>query len=336
MDNGEHIIPKNPGARPDPVDFRDFDYERLQEVILGAPPVDWDKGYIVPEVEGIKVEDQNGSLSCVGQGWSKYAEVLEKVENKNFTDLSAKYIYSQIFIPPTGGSYVRDGAKLVVNQGVGLEAQLPSYPATEADMRRVEDITDPIREAAKTYKAKSYASIWHKNNIDTFAQAIQQNLGVITGVYGHNSGWGMAYVKPPTEGGAWGHAFYCVGFVMVEGKKYIKFLNSWGTNWGESGYGYLGEDYFTTSNVFSAWTLVDLPNPINDMDILRLVKVVGGKDIYTIGRDGAKHLILNRHTFEKGRDVFGIWGDWDKVEELLPADFDAIPDGETILSVPNE
>jgi len=330
MENQEQFILQNPGARPDPIDYRDFDYERLQKV-LGKPTINWEEGF---DIAALKVEDQDGSSSCVGQAWSKYAEALNVVEESEFTDLSAKFIYSQIFIPQ-GGAYIREGAKIVVNQGISPEQDLSSYPATEANMRKKEDITENIFKKAIPYKAKSYASIWHKNKIDKFAEAILQNHGVVTGVYGEHPGWQTAWVKPP-KNADWGHAIYCVGFVMVEGKKYIKFLNSWGTNWGESGYGYLGEDYFTTSNVFSAWTLVDLPNPIDDMDILRLVKVSGGKDIYAIGKDEAKHLILNKHTFEKGRDVFGIWGDWDKVEELPIEEFDAIPDGETILTVPNE
>lgn len=252
------MIPQNPGGVPDPTDLRDFEYEKIRDIILGAPSIDWDAGYTIPQTEGIKVEDQDGSSSCVGQSWSKYAEVLEKIENTGFTDLSAKYIYSQIFLQQSG-AYIRDGAKLVVNQGVAPEHALPSYPATEADMRRVSDITEGTQAQARVYRAKSYASIWHKNKIDTFAEVIQQNNGCVTGVYGEGAGWQTAYVSPPTTNNTWGHAVYCVGYFKKDGKKYIKFINSWGTSWGDSGYGYLGEDYFNDF-VFSAWTLVDLPN----------------------------------------------------------------------------
>jgi len=81
---------------------------------------------------------------------------------------------------------------------------------------------------------------------------------VVTGVYGEQDGWQTAWVKPP-KNLDWGHAIYCVGFFKKNNKKYIKFINSWGTGWGDSGYGYIGEDYFN-DNIFSAWTLVDLPN----------------------------------------------------------------------------
>jgi len=110
------IIPNNPGARPDPIDNRDYNYNKLQKV-LGKPTIDWDKGF---DIAALKVEDQDGSSSCVGQAWSKYAEALNIVEENKFTDLSAKFIYSQIFIPQ-GGAYIREGAKIVVNQGISPE-----------------------------------------------------------------------------------------------------------------------------------------------------------------------------------------------------------------------
>ena len=295
------ITPDNlgKGALPDLQDFRDYDYERIAEV-FGAPTVDWNMGYEVPEVANIKVEDQDGSSSCVGQGFAKYAEVLERAENKNFTDLSSKFIYSQIFVSFGGGSYLRDGAKLVVNQGVAHEEHLPSYPATEEHMTRSVDITDEIRQHATAYKSKSYASIWHKNNMDTFAQAILQNKGCITGVYGTNTGWTVSggFVKPPTASDTkpWGHAFYCVGYKMIEGKRYIKFLNSWGTGWGENGYGYLGEDYFTSSNIFSCWTLVDLPNPVGEHS-MKLV-ILGGEQ-YLRDKNGLDFHIVNPYTLKK-------------------------------------
>jgi len=301
------------GAVPDKQDWRDFDYERISEA-LGAPQIDWDKGYEVLESVGIKVEDQNGSGSCVGQSWSKYAEVLERVENKNFTDLSAKFIYSQIFLP-SGGAYLREGAKLVVNQGVAHEDHLESYPSTEENMTRLGDITDEMRNHASVYKSKSYASIWHKNNIDIFAQAILENHGCVTGAYGTNAGWGKGFVEPPTEeegrNNAWGHAFYCIGFNQIQGKKYIKFINSWGNGWGEMGYGYLSEDYFTSGNIFSAWTLVDLPNPVGEIDMLKLIKESETASEVFVVSGGKRFWVMEPDTLNAG--IGSVWDGWSNV-----------------------
>jgi len=213
-----------------------------------------------------------------------------------------------------------------VNQGVGLEAALPSYPATEEDMRKAGDITKAIREGAKIYKAKSYASIWHKNQIDLFAQAILQNKGCITGVYGTNKGWSIpgGWVVPPTidEGpNVWGHAFYCYSFGMKNGKKFVRFLNSWGRDWGDLGHGYLGEDYFSTSNVFSAWTLVDLPNPQDIM--LRLVKTETRPETYAIVGE-ERFWIVPDTMLHAGHEV--MW-DQNKIDIVSDEELAAFKDG---------
>nr|MBC8307409.1 C1 family peptidase [Pelagibacterales bacterium] len=234
----------------------------IYEEVFGATPIDFNSTF---ELEPLKVEDQNGSSSCVGQAWAKYLEVLERKENNVFTDLSAKYIYSQIYLP-NGGAYIREGAKIVKGQGCSTEKTLPSYPSTEENMRDSSIINNDIRNEASIYRSKSYASITHKESIDLVAQAIIHNNGVVTGVYGDKDGWKRnrnGWVIPPKKRD-WGHAIFLVGYGIKEGRKYIKFINSWSKDWGNAGYGYLTEDYFESGNVFSLWTLVDLPNPLDE------------------------------------------------------------------------
>jgi len=281
-----NLIPKNPGAYPDIFDSRDYIYENI---CAGAEPIDWNISF---ELEPLKVENQNGSGSCVGQAWAKYLEELERKENNTFTDLSARFIYSQIYLP-SGGAYIRNGGKLAVEQGCPTESILPSYPATEEAMRISIDITEEIRDNAFFYKSKAYASIEHKDNIDIVAQAIKQNHGVVTGVQGENSGWKVAWVTPPKDGGDWGHAIYLVGYGMINGKKYIKFINSWSDGWGDKGYGYLSEDYFTSGNVFALWTLVDQPNTADETNMLRIIGDRSSKKQYIKGKDNVLRWIFN-------------------------------------------
>jgi len=289
------FIPKDPGAHPERIDNRDKIYEEgMAFKSVEGSDVDWNTGF---ELDPIKVEGQNGSGSCVGQAWAKYLEVLERKENNNFIDLSAKFIYSQIYLPD-GGAFIRDGAKIAQKQGCSLETSLLSYPATEEHMRASGDITGAIRDEAKTYKSKEYRSIQHKNNMDIVALAIKQNSGVVTGVHGSHKGWGGAWVTPPSiSDKIWGHAIYLVGYGIKEGKKYIKFINSWSEAWGDKGYGYLCEDYFTNGNIFALWTLVDLPNEdTNDM-----LSIIGDKSSgkqYVEGKDSKLHWIFNEIVLE--------------------------------------
>jgi len=245
------------GAVPDPPDNRDYYFEK----VFGEAEFDWKKGYDVEREIGekLKVENQNGSSSCVAQAFSKYAEVLEVVENRKFTDLSARDIYSRIYLP-TGGAYLRAGARLMVKRGVLTEKTCPSYergkPPKEPFMREKVEGKD---KEAMVYASKAYYTTWHKSNFDMIARLIETGHGAVTGVSGTNSGWKTGNVKPPKAGEkTWGHAIFLGKAALKNGRKKLGFLNSWSSRWGENGWGWLGEEY--SKFIFSIWTLIDKPN----------------------------------------------------------------------------
>lgn len=247
------------GAIHDSQDVRDFKYS---ELMAAGEPFDWTAGFDIEQAidTKLKVSSQDGSSSCVGQSWAKYAEVLEIAENKNFTDLSAKDVYQRIFNPTYGGAEIRLGAKLLTNLGVNTELDVPSYedgnPPSETYMRTFQ-AGDP--NEALIYSAKSYASVI-PTSIDHIACVIRDNSGCVSGFNGDNEGWATAFVKPPISV-KWGHAVYLGRAKMINGKKMIGFINSWGAGWGDNGWGWFDESYL--SNIFSLWTLVDRINPIN-------------------------------------------------------------------------
>ncbi|MCK4265414.1 hypothetical protein KAW80_03590 [Candidatus Babeliales bacterium] len=243
------------GAIKSPEDKRDFLYEGLMSVGQ-LKPFDWSKGFDVTKKIGtLKVENQNGSSSCTGQAWSKYQEILNALENVN-ADLSAKDIYSRIF-QPQGGAYIRDGAKLLISRGVVTEKTNPSYengqPPSEEFMRK---ILEGNEEEATINGSSSYATTTH-NDIEWIAQMIRDNNGVVTGFFGDNEGWANADIKPP-KSRSWGHCILLTGACMRNGEKAIKFINSWGEEWGENGFGYFYGD--SLGEMFDIWTLVDKIN----------------------------------------------------------------------------
>lgn len=208
-----------------------------------------------------RVENQGSSSSCVGQAFAYYAEVLNNVETGNFIELSPRDIYSLIHLE-SGGAYIREGAKKLTESGIVLEVDAKSYETgnnpTEAFMRDRSDITDGEEEKGMLYWAKSYVKI-QDNSFEAMKQAIYQNYGCVSGAIGNNKNWETAFVKPGEKD--WGHAFYCTGWKIIDGIEYIEFVNSWGDNWGDNGYGYISNDYFTAKDLmFSPWTIMDLPN----------------------------------------------------------------------------
>lgn len=251
------------GAKPDLIDLRDYSYEP----VLGAAPVDWDKGYDIEKELKIKIplKNQNGSSSCVGQGWSYYVGVLDAVETGIYDEDSAKAIYSQIFLP-NGGAYIRDGAKLIVDFGALAEYLVPSYEGKEAPkesfMRDKSWLNAKITEIAKKLQAKEYRSF--STNMDIVAAAIRDNYGVVGGINGSNNGtWGTGEPKPPVKA-EWAHCLYFGKFGKDSLGKYIATPNSWGSRAMDSlhpdSWQKLREDYFHDKFMFNPWTLTDKPN----------------------------------------------------------------------------
>ena len=298
-------LPQNfkPGAFPDRPDSRDFKYSDL---VMGAPVVDWEKGYDVEKELGIqsKIEHQNGSSSCVAQAYSKYAEVLNIVEEKKFVDLSAKSVYERIYLP-VGGAYMRDGAAAIVD-GLNEEVDVPSYdnglPPSEAFMIK-QTLTNELRQKAKKYSAKEYRSIGSAM-VDLIALAIKDNFGAVTGLSGDNQGWKDWIIKNPVKND-WGHAIYLSAFGKDSRGRWINFINSWGATWGQNGRGRIYVDeYDMAANAFGIWTLTDKPNSLNN-DFMLLVKTINNPNIYGI-RGNKRIMIIDVPTLTSFVDPFKI------------------------------
>lgn len=252
----------NPGGIKDRVDLRDFQYK---EVGFGAAVFDWNVPYDIEVELGYKlpVKDQGQSYSCGGQAWATYISILESLATKTFEERSAKYIYSQVYVPG-GGSRGRDCADICVNQGCAQEAFLRSYqnsfPPTETFMEQSGDITQPIRNDAILSRLLSYAQVG--NNINDVAMALQNNHGIVLGITGSNNGtWLNEFPQAPNPSDStWNHWVYAGKAKMMSGVKYIGILNSWGINTGNQGWQWIPESYFPF--VWSAWThVIGMPAP---------------------------------------------------------------------------
>jgi len=292
----------------DPLDNRDHSYDAI--VAAAAPvTIDWEKGFDIRNVlnDDIHIKCQYASLSCVGQGWSYYIWVKQVIEmmakygmdlsqlrvahKAEVDEVSAKAIYSQIFIASTGGAYIRNGAKLVTNWGSLFEKIVPSInPATnmaeEDFMRDKTWKTEALDSIAKTLQGKEYAVIGAADNMDLFAQAIMENHGVVGGVVGQNGrDWGTENPLPPVDGKPiWRHCIYYGAFGTDDKGRFIATPNSWGNafqkplrNWKPGdppgdGWQKLREDYFNTKWQYNPWTYVDRPNQTDMATNVKIIK----------------------------------------------------------------
>jgi len=291
---------KGTGCFVDKEDARDLPYD---EMALGAPAVDWTKGYDVERELGIKVKikNQDGSSSCVGQGFSYYAGVINSAEIGHYIEISAKGFYSQIALPG-GGAYIRDGAKLLVNWGALLEIVLASYdggnPPTEKFMLDKSWITPELVRTAQTLQGKEYRTITAASNMDMFASAIQNNLGVVGGVSGSNNNtWGGNEPKAPKSGeSTWGHCLYFGKFGVDSLGKFISTPNSWGErkidDLHRDGWQKFREDYFNDKFMFNPWTITDKPNFSMSPETQKIVEQNEKKVIIESEGIGRKGIII--------------------------------------------
>lgn len=243
----------NPGGIASEIDTRDHQWH---EIGAALAPFDWNKGFDIEQVLGISIKpkDQNGSGSCGGQAWSYYGATLEGIATGTYEERSAKFIYSQTFVPG-GGSAGRTNCDVAIKQGWARETVLSSYnngnPPDEAFMERSSDITDAVRADAKLSKGLSYANV--KPSIDLFAQATASNNGMIMLIKGANNGtWLSENPVPSNE--EWSHWLYIGKAKLVNGKKKIAAINSWGSNVGNKGWQWFGEEWF--NHITEGWTMI--------------------------------------------------------------------------------
>lgn len=239
------------GAIANKLDLRDKKYDKIA---YASVPFNWEVGYdIESELQKhlknpnflIPVKHQGVSYSCVGQAAAYYESVQDAFEKGMYVERSARDGYSQIFYPQTGGSTIRDALNLLVKKGVCKEEMMISYEngrvPSELFIRSRKDASPLTIANANTAKGTAYATV--KPNIESIAQAIRDNHGVIFTVAGQNNGtWLSEFPKTPTLF-EWSHAVYAGKARLINGRKYIGILNSWGTECGNRGWQWIGEDY---------------------------------------------------------------------------------------------
>lgn len=244
------------GAIPIPLAIKDYRLELATAALPAVLPLE----FSLEEHIG-KVKNQGSSGSCVAQAFSSYAEVLSKLETGKYVGLSARDIYSLIFIEPEG-AWLKDGAAKICKSGVVLEQDAPSYdngnPPSEQFMRLRDDITQAEIYKGYDFLAKSYFT-WNTKNIQKWKEAIIAGNGVVSSFPGANVAWADTNILPILLPQAeWWHAVYICGY--SESRKAFRFVNSWSEEWGGNGFGWLPYEYLYRGHASNPLTLLDVPN----------------------------------------------------------------------------
>ena len=205
----------------------------------------------------LEVRNQGQTPSCVGFATCAMKEYFESLQ------LSPRFIYDRIK-QPTGGSHPRDAMKLLLNVGVTTEECSPYNTV-------IDECPDASKFAGEN-RIKGYARL---STLNEMKKSLQENGPFVISLMVYNA-WYNTNDVVTVDGSAIGlHLVTVVGYNVATGM--FKFKNSWGSDWGDSGYGYISQTHLINS-MQDAWSIVDIPDSEehihteNDSLIYRLIK----------------------------------------------------------------
>ena len=219
---------------------------------LGAAPTpyDWNTPLDVPIYN---IKNQFQSESCWGQAFSRAMQIILGSE-----ELSAKSAYSTIY-EQGGGVNLWVGEKEARYFGITTELKVPSYHNGTTDEPFMTDIKWQTDANLKDcFTRMGYKAVNVPMDIDSIAQAIATNKAVLFLIHGSNNGTWLSPIPQPPKAGdnIWGHYVTSCKPMLINGKKMIRFYQSWGSQVGENGFQYLSEEYVNSGYVLDAVTFI--------------------------------------------------------------------------------
>ena len=207
------------------------------------------------------VRDQGDEGVCVGFAVAAgMKEYQERLDYQKFVELSPRFVYSESQkidgMPKGEGTTIRAAMKVLKKTGVCQERFWP-YSAHQTDKPK-----RGVNPDAKRFRVLTYARILHLDELRMSLAAKGPcviGVGVFRGMMKTKTG--VVPMPKKDEETLGGHAICCVGY--EDGKKLVKFKNSWSVQWGKKGFGYLPYAYIERY-MMDAWSSVDIedPNPL--------------------------------------------------------------------------
>ncbi|MFO7446791.1 MAG: C1 family peptidase [Ignavibacteriaceae bacterium] len=213
--------------------------------------------------------NQGMQSSCVGwavaYGLKSYQEAVERKRRptNNLSTFSPSYIYNQIKLGGCDqGSHIEQALNLLRQEGV---AKFSDFPYSEYSCS-----TSPgneIKSKARPFTIADWRRVDFRNQIEVKSQIVK-GFPIVIGMYVDDgfqnlTGDNIYYSRSGMERG--GHAMVVVGY--DDSKQAYKVFNSWGTDWGNNGFGWISYSIFE-NRVREAYTAQDVvimdPDQIED------------------------------------------------------------------------
>jgi C1A family cysteine protease len=217
------------------------------------------------------IEDQGQLGSCTAQAGAGLYEYFERRAHGKHVDASRLFLYKVtrrlMGLSGDTGAYLRDTMKALVVFGVPPERHWP-YQVDRFD----EEPSAFLYSFAQSFQALRYYRLDPPGaSSDDILANVRRHLAAgLPSMFGFTvyasmppsgDGKGEIPMPTPTDSVAGGHAVAAVGY--DDGKKIgshkgaLLIRNSWGTDWGDAGYGWLPYAYVESRLADDFWTMID-------------------------------------------------------------------------------
>lgn len=266
------------GWHPDIPDFRDLS-PRSEEIQTGLKKINSSilkSMSLPPGIDNRQfcspVEDQGRLGSCTAQAVVGLMEYMMRKGEVDHIDGSRLFVYkvARKLLGWDGdtGAYLRTAMHAVSAFGVPPEAHYPY------DIEKFEDEPSSfLYSYADRFKALNYTrldpvSVPPSDVLEMLQRVLAAGYGIVFGFTVYSSLSGFANIPTPSRNDSMqgGHAVMAVGYndnhvIEEEGHPQqgqsvpsLIIRNSWGTSWGEGGYGYLPYTYVLAGLAQDYWT----------------------------------------------------------------------------------
>jgi len=183
---------------------------------------------------------------------------IDDVFSEKFLYYTTRVNIEQNLPSEDSGTFLRDTLKSMVQFGVCLEKTFPYIKPGQSTCDYTEKPEQNAYDEALNYQVTKYARIpeTDKNQCLQDLKTLLLNGSIFMGgfVCYENMYDGKDGNIPLPKGNiTGGHAVLFVGY--DDTKQLFKFKNSWGSLWGDKGYGYLPYQFVLTGNLSDMWTV---------------------------------------------------------------------------------
>ncbi len=255
--------------------------------VSASTPYNWKnpQAFTAPQLLALVADNQGSSESCIEHS---LRETIRTLHFKLFGEVispSDYWWYMQIFLPGGEGTVGTAAANLAINEGWLTTDQFADpNPETEQNMEVKVPIT-PIQAndaLANNFLTEVGLIILNSPTMEETAQAVRDYVSAMILVRGSNEGWTTAHVRPPLPGEKiWGHGESLHDYNeprLIEGAQEIPALNHWTLEWGDNGWNYFDQEYFTSGNIEQLIAFDIMPLYQKLMTALESIRTVFGPD----------------------------------------------------------